>query len=571
MSDQNPEFERVRYNVLFEALSDAAFHAVKGKLKERRYRPNEIIIEEGTDGEELLLIVSGRVKISKTMRDGTEYLLALLHDGDFVGELDLIDGRTRSARVTALDDTIILSLHKSHFELLLHSSQPFAIRLLTVLSVRLRALIHHFASETERKALEARIELSKREHLIEATKKLNSTLDLEMLLQIILDIALDMVHGDRGTVYLFDERKGEFWAKVAKGLEGNERVKIHLGMGQGIAGYVGATGDTINIPDAYLDPRFSPDVDKSTGYRTKSILCMPMRNNDGKIIGVFQLLNKRMGIFTQADEVLIDGLSVHAALAIENARLHEQERQKIQLERDLVAAREVQMSLVPKHVPEVRGYEFAACTIPAKQIGGDLFDFHPISGTRLAFCLGDVSGKGLPASLLMANTLALLRSQAISHTSVHETMQRTNRQLSEYIGSDKFVTLFFGVLDTSTHQLRFSNAGHEQPFVLSGNTPVQRLDAGGIPLGMVEEFAYAEDMVQLGPGDMVVVSSDGISEAMNAQGEQFGEERLGEVLKRHQTASASVLLQHVITAVQDYVGSAPPSDDITMVVVKRAS
>lgn len=569
MPVQDHDFERVRYNVLFEALPDAAFQALRSKLKERRYRPSEVIIEEGAEGEELLLIVSGRVKISRTMRDGTEYLLALLHEGDFVGELDLIDGRKRSASVTALDDTTILSLHKSHFELLLHSSQPFAIRLLTVLSVRLRALIHHFASETERKVLEARIELSKREHLIEATKKLNSTLDLEILLQIILDLALEMVQGDRGTVYLLDERKGEFWAKVAKGLAGSERVKIHLAMGQGIAGYVGATGDTISIPDAYLDPRFSPDFDKSTGYRTTSILCMPMRNKDGKIIGVFQLLNKRTGTFTKADEVLIEGLSVHAALAIENARLHEQERQKIQLDRDLVAAREVQMSLIPKQLPEVPGYEFAACTIPAKQIGGDLFDFHPISDTRLAFCLGDVSGKGLPASLLMANTLAILRSQAINHASVHETMQRTNRQLSEYIGSDKFVTLFFGVLDTSTHRLCFSNAGHEPPFLLSGSGPPQRLEAGGIPLGMIEDFAYMEDTVQLSPGDMVVVCSDGISEAMNAQGEQLDEKRLAAVLIAHRTASASILLQHVITAVQDHVGSAPPSDDITMVVAKR--
>jgi phosphoserine phosphatase RsbU/P len=566
---RNTEFERVRYNVLFEALPDAAFGTLEGKLNERCYRTGEVIIEEGTPGEELLLIAAGRVKISKTTRDGKEYLLALLHEGDFFGELELIDGRKRSATVTALEETTILSLHKDHFELLLHSSTPFAIRLLTVLSVRLRALNHYFAAETERKALEAKIELSKRDSLIEATKKLNSTLDLEVLLQIILDIVLEMVHADRGTVYLVDEKKNELWAKVAKGLGGEGHVNIHLPMGTGIAGFVGVTGDTISIADAYLDPRFNPEFDKSTGYRTKSILCMPMRDKDGKIVGVFQLLNKLKGVFVQADEVMLGGLSVHAALAIENARLHEQEKHKIQLERDLAAAREVQMSLIPKELPDVPGYEFAACTIPAKEVGGDLYDFHPISDTQLVLCLGDVSGKGLPASLVMANMLAILRSQAFYHSSVRETIQRTNRQLYQYTSSEKFVTMFYGVLDTRAHQLTFSNAGHEQPFVLSDDMPPQRLEAGGIPLGMIEEFPYTEDVVHIHPGDTIVISSDGISEAMNVGGEQFGEKRLAEVFEMDRGSSAADLVQRIVGAVQDHVGTVPQSDDITLVVVRR--
>ncbi len=570
MSEEHAIDGRVRYNVLFEDLSDPAFATVKSKLTHRHYLPNEVIIDEGTDGEELFLIGSGRVKISKITRNGKEYLLALLHDGDFFGELELIDGRPRSAKVTSLEDTVIFSLHKNDFEALLHSSHAFATRLMTVLSVRLRALNHHFMAETERNALEARLELSKRERLIEATKKLNSTLDLEVLLQIIIDLALEMVNGDRGTVYLVDEKKNELWAKVAKGLAGAERVQIHLPMGKGIAGYVAATGDTINIPDAYLDPRFSPDFDKSTGYRTTSILCMPMRNKGGNIVGVFQLLNKRNGTFTREDEVLIESLSVHAAIAIENARLYEQERQKILLERDLTAAREVQMSLIPKELPEIPGYEFAARTIPAKEVGGDLFDFHPINDTKLALCLGDVSGKGLPASLVMANLLAILRSQAFHHnSSVRESVQRSNRQLHQYTGSDKFVTLFYGVLDTQHHQLTFTNAGQELPFVLSGDAVPRRLEPGGVPLGMLEDFPYAEDTVQLLPGDTVVMSSDGVSEAMNELGEQFGEERLAALLIANQTMPTSELLQCIVAAVENHVAGVSQSDDITIVVVKR--
>jgi phosphoserine phosphatase len=296
---------------------------------------------------------------------------------------------------------------------------------------------------------------------------------------------------------------------------------------------------------------------------------MPMKNKDGRIVGVFQLLNKRTGAFTPADEVLIEGLSVHAALALENARLYEQERLKMQMERDLHAAREVQMSLIPKKLPEIPGYEFAATTIPAKEVGGDLYDFHRISDTTLAISLGDVSGKGLPAALVMANMLPLLRSHAVHLGSVKETIHITNRDLHQYIASDRFVTLFFGVLDTNSHTLTFSNAGQEPPYLVSNGSSLQRLDAGGIPVGMLEEFPYVEDKVQLTVGDMVVMNSDGVSEAMNADGKQFGEDRLARIVLANRGTSASVCLQHIITAVQEYVGATPQSDDITVVVIRR--
>jgi sigma-B regulation protein RsbU (phosphoserine phosphatase) len=564
-----PVFERVRYNVLFETLPDSAFHTIKEKLVERHFAAGDVIFEDDAEGEELFMIAAGRVKIMKKSREGKEYLIALLHEGDFFGELELIDGRSRSARVIALEECVIFSLHQNHFDLLLHTNHFFAVRLLTALSVRLRSSNYHFMAETDRRARESRAELSKREHLIEATKRLNSTLNLDELLQIILDLALEMVSGDRGTVYLVDERKNELWAKVAKGLNNSDQVRIHLPQGKGIAGYVGATGDTINIPDAYLDPRFSPEFDKATGYVTRSILCMPMRRKDGKIIGVFQLLNKRKGAFTAEDEILIASLSVHAALAIENARLYEQERQKVILERDLTAAREVQMSLIPKELPHLPGYEFAASTIPARQVGGDLYDIHPVGDERFALCLGDVSGKGLPASLVMANLLAILRSQTFSQLPVHETITRSNRQLYRYTGAEKFVTLLFGVLDAADHSFTYTNAGQEQPYLLSGDKPVRRLDAGGIPVGMLEDVAYAEERISLAPGDLLAIVSDGVTEAMSPLDELFGEERLLSVLLAHKNDPASHVLTHVLAAVAQHSAHAPQSDDITIVIVKR--
>jgi phosphoserine phosphatase RsbU/P len=569
MQTGTPVFERVRYNVLFETLPDSAFNTLKEKLVEHRFSAGDIVFQDDADGQELYLIAAGRVKIMKQSREGKDYLIALLHEGDFFGELELIDGRARSATVIALDDCIIYSLHRSHFDLLLHTNHYFAIRLLTALSVRLRSSNFHFMAETDRNIREARLELAKRERLIEATKRLNSTLDLEEVLQIILDLALAMVNGDRGTVYLVDEKKNELWAKVAKGLNDSDNASIHFPMGSGIAGYVGATGDTINIPDAYLDPRFNPQFDKATGYVTRSILCMPMRRNDGKIVGVFQLLNKRKGVFSEEDEVLIEGLSVHAAIAVENARLYEQERQKAVLERDLNAAREVQMSLIPKELPEIPGYAFAALTIPARQVGGDLYDFLSMNDRQIALCVGDVSGKGLPASLVMANALAILRSQTFGHASVSEMIQRSNTQLHRHTSADKFVTLFFGVLDIHHHTFTYTNAGQEQPLLLSGSAPPRKLGTGGIPIGMIEGMAYEEECVALAPGDTIAIVSDGVTEAMSPQDELFGEQRLLDVLLKNRADNPNSLLQQIRDALAAHTSDAPQSDDITIVIVKR--
>ncbi len=339
--------------------------------------------------------------------------------------------------------------------------------------------------------------------------------------------------------------------------------------GSGIAGYVAATGDTLNIPDAYFDTRFNPDIDKVTGYRTRSILCMPMKNRGGTIVGVFQILNKKTGTFTPDDESVLEALSVHAAIAVENARLYEQERQKIAMEKDLQAAREVQMTLIPKRVPDVPGYRFAAVTIPAREVGGDLYDFTAKEPGQLALCLGDVSGKGLAASLLMANVQATLRDQAFSAAPASECVRRANILLFQNTGNEKFVTLFYALLDPPSGALTCCNAGHEQPFLVRAGGETSRLTAGGTVLGIMEDFPYAQETVTLGRGDVVLIFSDGVSEAMNQAGEQLGEGPIREVLERHHGGDPEQLKEALIAAVRTHAAGAPQADDITIVVVKR--
>ncbi|HLX12424.1 MAG TPA: SpoIIE family protein phosphatase [Bacteroidota bacterium] len=562
--------DRLRHNILFENVNDKDFALIRAKLAERRYKPDDVILKDEGVGGTLYFLVAGRVKVVKRAKFGysEETLLALLHHGDCFGELELIDGRPRSSSVVALDECITYELKKDDFDHLVRECQPFTIRLMQLLSIRLRALNFHFVQQIVQSEERAVTEVDKLHQLIEAAKTVNSTLDLDKLPTVILDTALRIVNGDRGTLYLIDEEKRELWSKV---LKGSELVEIRLQIGKGIAGYVAGTGDTLNIPDAYLDSRFNPEFDEKTGYHTHTILCMPMRNNTNKIIGVIQLLNKADGLFTADDEDFINALSIHSSIAIENARLYEQERQKIALEKDILAAKEVQLSLLPKSAPKIPGYDIAGKSISALHVGGDYFDFIPMDETRTALCLGDISGKGLPAALLMANLQATLRGQAMPELTPKTLIRRANRLLYQNTTSDKFMTLFFSILDTRDNTLSYTNAGHDHPFLISPDGKIERLKTGGLVVSIVEDFPYDEDVRTMTIGSTLIVNSDGITEALNSQREQFGEKRLADVFNKHLHRSSLEILDEILVAVKEFTGTYPQFDDETLLVVKRVS
>ena len=558
--------DRLRHNVLFENIGDKDFASVEKKLLERHYRAGKVILEDGGTGEKLCLLVEGRVKIVKKTKFGDDIMLALLHHGDCFGELELIDGRPRSSSVIALEDCVTFELDKQDFLELMGSCVPFALRLLHLMSIRLRAIGYYFVQEIDENHQRSALEVNKLKRLIEAAKNVNSTLNIDKLLTVIMETALKIVEADTGTLYLIDYDKGELWSKV---LKGTTLVEIRLQMGKGIAGYVAATGDTLNIPDAYLDQRFDPEWDERSGYRTKTILCMPIRNKDNRIIGVIQLINKLSGLFTEDDENFIAALSVHSAIAIENARLYEQERQKIAMEKELLAARQVQMSLLPKTAPAVEGYDIAGQTISAKLVGGDYFDFIPLEGSRMIICLGDVSGKGLSAALLMANLQATLRGQIVIEAAPKVWITRANKLLYQNTTPEKFITLFFGVLDRHRHTLIYCNAGHDHPFLFSGKKETRRLSTGGIVLSVVEQFPFQEETVSLEPGDLLVIHSDGITDAFNSRKQRFGEKRLQSVIHQHRHKTAGEILEKVYEAANEFTGEQSQFDDMTLVVVKR--
>ncbi len=305
-------------NILFQNVpAELATHHLP-QFARAECKAGEQIFDEYSKGRDLYLIVSGRVRIKKYTKFGVESLLAVLHPGDFFGELSVVDGLPRSARAEAMDDCSLLVLTPETFRALLAESQDFRLNLLNNLGIRLRTMDQTFVLELGRSALAAKTKMDHLARIVEASKIVNSTLDIDTLLDTILRVATQSTAADRGTLYLVDEQANELWSKVA---QGKNMVEIRLPLGKGLAGYVAKTGETMNIADAYKDPRFNPEIDRKSGYRTKNVLCMPMRDKEGKIVGVFQLLNKRDGPFGREDEAFIEALSVHAAIAVENARL----------------------------------------------------------------------------------------------------------------------------------------------------------------------------------------------------------------------------------------------------------
>jgi sigma-B regulation protein RsbU (phosphoserine phosphatase) len=305
----------------------------------------------------------------------------------------------------------------------------------------------------------------------------------------------------------------------------------------------------------------------------RSLLCVPLLVKS-ELVGVLTVFNKKdAGGFSADDQRLLAILAAQSAQVVETARLYEEEKALLQMRQEMRFATEIQERLLPKEAPKLPGYEIAGRSHPAMEVGGDYFDFIPIDESRLALCLGDVTGKGLPAALLMANLQATIRGQTLVGSGPRECMGRSNRLLFHCTDPVKFATLFYGVLDTEEHRLRYCSAGHDNPFFFCGGGDPMRLGRGGMMLGALEGSEYEDDAVDFGLGDLLVAYSDGITEAMDDSegefGEEFGEERLLALLREHREESAGRLIDAIVGAVRAHAKTRPQSDDMTVVVVRR--
>jgi serine phosphatase RsbU (regulator of sigma subunit)/anti-sigma regulatory factor (Ser/Thr protein kinase) len=400
--------------------------------------------------------------------------------------------------------------------------------------------------------------------LLRVSKALASEIKLDDLLQVIVEKAAEVMDADRATLFLYDEARNELWSKTTQRLEIRE---IRLPLGVGIAGNVAKIRTPINISDAYADARFDPNFDKETGYRTHSILCLPLTGNGDRLIGVIQVLNKKgQQVFDEADESLLAGLSAHITVALERARLIEAYVEKERMEEALKLAHDIQMSMLPKifpPFPEHGEFDIFAAIAPAKEVGGDFYDFFFIDEDHLCLAIGDVSGKGVPAALFMAVAKTLFKATAGDGGAPSEILARLNTEICRDNESCMFVTLFCAILNIRTGQLDYSNGGHNLPYYLHRNGVSPLENAGGRALGLVEQSLYASGQMVLGPGEALLLYTDGVTEAMDSSETLYSDQRLAEFLATNRGSFPRQIISGLIGDVRHFAGEAPQSDDIT--------
>jgi len=315
------------------------------------------------------------------------------------------------------------------------------------------------------------------------------------------------------------------------------------------------------------DNRFRVDPDDS-GF-IQSLISVPLYFK-GKMMGLISVFNKKSGKeFTQDDQKLLSIIAAQSAHVIENARLLEKEKQFLLIQEELKMAKEIQINLLPKDIPRLEGFDIVSYILPAREIGGDYYDFIPISDKEIAFCIGDVSGKGLPAALLMGNLQATIRGQCIIPSTCKERIVRANKLLFNSTDSSKFATFFYAILDIQNNNLCYCNAGQNYPILFHKDGNYDLFDTGGIILGGISDYPFEEKSIQIQDGDLLFLYSDGVSEAMNQDEVEFGEEELIEILRNNRDLTSNELLEKIKDAIKLHAGGAPQSDDITIVIIKK--
>jgi serine phosphatase RsbU (regulator of sigma subunit) len=303
--------------------------------------------------------------------------------------------------------------------------------------------------------------------------------------------------------------------------------------------------------------------------KVHTMMAVPLQTKD-RIIGLIYLDSPFiLREFTKDDLSLLTVMANVAAIRIENARLAEVEEADRVMVRDLSQAAEIQRGVLPAHAPNIPGIDLAGYNAACRTVGGDYYDFFPYANGRVGLALGDVSGKGMPASLMMMALHARVQVLAQDPGNVGGFMSRLNKATCANCPTNRFVTFFFCVIDSATGETVFANAGHNPPVVVRASGATEMLGDGGPPLGILAIAPYSEQRMNLGPGDLLVVYSDGVTEATNANYDEFGEERFIEVLSRNRAQSAEIIVDAVTSALTEFAAGAPPADDITLVVAKR--
>ena len=393
-----------------------------------------------------------------------------------------------------------------------------------------------------------------------ASATLNETLEQ------IVSLVFEAVPADRCLIMMRDEGNEDLRVAVAR-LRDRVGDVGEIRVSRNVLDEVVIRGKSVLTSDAQHDPRFASGTVVLQGVR--SVLAVPLGVAE-KVFGIIYADSPiAEGRFTEDHLKVLTTLASVAAIRVENTRLVEARLERERFERELALASEIQQRFQPTAPPHVEGYELQGISFPCYEIGGDYYDFIERDDGRMVIALGDVSGKGTAAALLMSSLHAAVHAQAGSHDSLVSTISAVNRYLAENIPANRFVTLFYAELEPRSGALSFLNAGHNPPLIVHSAGTVEQLASGGLPLGIKPDAEYREGRTQLQPGDVLVVYSDGVTEAMSPTGEEYGATRLYDVVSRNLEASAAGIRDRIESSLTKFSQGTSAADDITLVIVKR--
>ncbi len=402
--------------------------------------------------------------------------------------------------------------------------------------------------------------------LVEVSALINGITHSSDLLPAILDVARRVLGAEAASLFLVNE-KGDLELSAARGgLRDSGGPRITVPRGKGIAGWVLDTGKPLLVPDAYRDPRFFADVDRKTGFKTRSILCVPLVRA-GKEIGVLQGLNPRgREAFDQSDLEAFAAYAVLAATAIDKVRTIEREREQQRIEQEFAFAREIQASFLPKVLPHTAELSFAAAYRPARNVGGDFYDVVEGDPGEYYFVIGDVSGKGVPAALFMAQALSMLRLILKPGISPEEVLTRWNAMLINRTIHGMFITAIVGRVLTATRQVEIANAGHCRPFRVDKDGKPEELNlTGAPPIAIIPSLPKSQSTLTLEPGEFLVFSTDGLMESFNRENDPLGRSGVLQLLTGSFKSPADVV-DALNTGEINHRKDAEPHDDLTVLV-----
>jgi len=402
-----------------------------------------------------------------------------------------------------------------------------------------------------------------RKTLFEISKQLMSPLTLDEVLHNILLALQKVVEFDAGGIYLIDNRSGDVESITSLGYEKVLEADLRLKIGEGIVGSVARSGNPEIVPDVSKDERYI-----AARPRSKSEIVVPVVS-DGKMIGVINLENDSLNAFTEEDLEVLLTFASQAAISIERARMYKYMLDQKKIEQQLSIARTIQKTFLPDRVPEIEGYDMWGANIPSGEVGGDYYDFIEIVNNQMGIAIADVSGKGIPASLIMASFRASLLAEIRNNYAIRSICQKVNNLMCESMEPENFVTAIYGVLDTKNSIFTFSNCGHNPGFLLRGDDTVEELIEGGMILGVKRDSTYEERPMYISQRDILCLYTDGVTEAENSDGEQFETERLIDLIRKNREASAADIGRKVIQAVRNFAAADHAMDDLTLIIVKR--